>query len=109
MSTVKKSVADDALGLGAEELGPGGTRSPWRWWKPMASQDVGDAALGDRDAELLQLPDDAQVAPARVLPGEADDQLDGLLGQGRPSWSVGAGRSSAGGRAPGASAGSSRG
>jgi hypothetical protein len=69
----------DALGLGAQELGPGWSGPPWRWWKPMTSQDVGDAALGDGDAELLQLPDDAQVAPAGVLPRQMDDQLDRLL------------------------------
>jgi hypothetical protein len=33
----------------------------------MTPNDVGDAALGDGDDELLQLPDDAQVAPAGVL------------------------------------------
>jgi hypothetical protein len=75
----------------------------------MASQDIGDAALGDRDAELLQLPGDAQVAPAGVLPGESDDQVDGLLRVGRPPWSSVRVRSVAAGRAPGASAGSSRG
>ena len=74
----------------------------------MASQDVGDASLGDGDAELLQLADDAQVAPAGVLPGQADDQVDGLLG-GQAARVLGAGTSSAVGRAPGASAGSSRG
>ena len=57
----------DALGLGAEEFSPGRTRSPWRWRKPMVSQHVRDAALGDRDAELLELPDNAQVAPAREM------------------------------------------
>jgi len=63
----------DAVGLGTEELGPGRTGSPWRWGNPMASQDVCDAALGDPDAELLQLSCDTQVAPARVLPRQAED------------------------------------
>jgi len=72
----------DALGLGAEELGPAGSDSTWCWGKPMAAQDVGDAALRDADTELLQLAGDAQVAPAGVLPGQTEDQLDGLPGQG---------------------------
>ena len=93
---------DDAFGLGAEELGPGRAGSPWRWRKPMAAQDIGDAALGDGDAELLQVACDAQVAPAGVLPGESDDQVDGLLKQ--AALVLGAGGSSAVGRAPGASA-----
>ena len=48
--------SEDARGLSAEELGPGGTSSPWRWWKPMAAQDIGDAALGDGDPEFFSSP-----------------------------------------------------
>jgi hypothetical protein len=57
----------DALGLGAEELGPAGSGSTRGWRKPMASKDVGDAALGACDAGLLQFADDANVAPARKM------------------------------------------
>ena len=86
MSTVKKSVATmplawarrNSVQVGPARRGAGGSR--WR------RKDVGDAGLGDRDAELLQLADDAQVAPAGVLPGQTEDQLDRLLRQGRPSW-----------------------
>ncbi|MGO9856962.1 MAG: hypothetical protein ACLPYY_18215 [Acidimicrobiales bacterium] len=42
----------------------------------MTSKDIGEAALGDRDTEFLQLADDAQVAPAGVLTSQTDDQLD---------------------------------
>ena len=87
MSTVKKSVATMPLAWARRnsvQVGPA-RRGAGR--KPMASQDIGDAALGDRDAELLQLADDAQVAPAGVLPGQPDDQLDRLLRQGRASRS----------------------
>ncbi len=52
----------------------------------MAAQDGGDAGLGHGDAELSQLADDAQVAPAGVLPGQAHDQLDSLLGQRGTAW-----------------------
>lgn len=48
--------SEDARGLSVEELGPGGTSSPWRWWKPMAAQDIGDAALGDGDPEFFSSP-----------------------------------------------------
>ena len=51
----------------------------------VAAKDVGDASLRHRNAELLQLADDAQVAPPGVLPGEAHDQLDGLVGKGWPA------------------------
>jgi hypothetical protein len=72
-----------ALGLGTERLAPCRTGSPGPWRKLVASQDVRDAAFGYRDAELIQLPDNAQVVPARVLPCQAHDQLDGLSRQGR--------------------------
>jgi hypothetical protein len=50
---------DDAGGLCAEELDPAGPSSPRCGGKGMDSKDVGDAALGHPDTELLQLPDDA--------------------------------------------------
>jgi len=37
-----------------------------------------NASLGRVDGELVQLSRDAQVAPPGVLPGEANDELDGL-------------------------------
>jgi hypothetical protein len=70
----------DALGLGTQELAPGRAGAPWRGREAMAAQDRGDAGLGDGDAELLQLADDAQIAPAWILPCQANDQFDGLLG-----------------------------
>ena len=99
----------DALGLGAEELGPGRTSSPWRGRKPMASQDVGDAALGDRDAELLQLARRCAGSPSGGSPGRGGRSARRSRRAGQAALVVGAGRSSAVGRAPGASAGSSRG
>ena len=52
-----------------------------RRWKAVAAQDAGDARLGHGHAQLLQLTDDAQVAPAGVLPRQAHDQLGGLRRQ----------------------------
>jgi hypothetical protein len=49
----------------------------------MAAQDRGHTRLGDCDADFLELTRDAEVAPARVLPCQANDQLDCLMGQGR--------------------------
>ena len=51
----------------------------------MAAENGSDVCLGNGDAELLELTDDAEVAPARILPCQADDQLDGFLGQGWPA------------------------
>jgi hypothetical protein len=42
-----------------------------------------DTGLGGGDVELVELTDDARVAPARVLPCQAGDQFDSILGQGR--------------------------
>ena len=53
--------------------------------KPVAAQDCGDARLGDGDIELSQFTHDAQVAPSRVLPGQAADELDRLVRQRRPA------------------------
>lgn len=52
---------------------------PWGGEKAVASKNVGDAALRDVGTELVQLADDPQVGPARVLPGQAQDQLYGLV------------------------------
>ena len=73
----------DALGLGTQELASGGARAPRRGREAMAAQDRGDTGLEDGDAELLELAHDAEVALARVVSCQANDQLDGLLGQGR--------------------------
>ena len=51
----------------------------------MAAQDVGDASLGHPDAELSELADDAEVAPAGVLSGQAADERDGLVGKRWPA------------------------
>jgi hypothetical protein len=69
----------DALGLGAQELGPGRPSAPWGGAKAVGAEDVGNASLRHAGAELLQLADYPQVAPARVLPSEPHDQLDGLI------------------------------
>jgi hypothetical protein len=47
-----------------------------------------DARLRHRDAEFLELADDAEISPPGILPGEAADQLDGLVGKSRSSRSA---------------------
>jgi hypothetical protein len=44
----------------------------------MSSQQVPHARRRDNDAELLQLADDAEIAPARILPSETKDECDDL-------------------------------
>jgi hypothetical protein len=52
----------------------------------VASQDRSDARLRHADAELLQLADDAEIAPPRVLTGQPADQRHRLAGKKRTSW-----------------------
>ena len=52
-------------------------------------EDVRDAALlFDADAERLQLADDAEIAPLGVLSSQTADQLRGMFGKGRTTWSA---------------------
>jgi len=66
-----------------------------KWWppavegiQPMAARRGADHRRRDPHAKVQQLALDALVAPTRVLPGEADDQLVQLLVQWRSPWSA---------------------
>ena len=78
----------NALGLGGEELGPGGALTSGCRWETVPTQHHGDARLRHGDVEFLELADDPEVAPAGVLPSESADQLDGLVGKSRSSRSA---------------------
>src|SRR5664280_2657488 len=78
----------NAPGLGGEELGPGWALSPGCRWETVAAQHGRDARLRHADAELLQLADDAEISPPGVLPFQAADQLHGLFGKTRTTWSA---------------------
>src|ERR1019366_10739369 len=78
----------DALGLGGEELGPGGALTSGCRWETVPTQDRRDARLRHRDTEFLEFADDPEVAPPGVLPRQAADQLHGLFGKGRTTWSA---------------------
>src|SRR5215211_5050164 len=65
---------DDHLGLGSEELGPGGPGASWRRTQAVSPQQRPDCRGADPDAELAELPGDSDAAPARVLPRHPQDQ-----------------------------------
>jgi hypothetical protein len=78
----------NALGLGGEELGPRWALSPGCRWETVAAQHGRYARLRHADAELLQLADDAEISPPRILPSQSADQLYGLFGKTRTTWSA---------------------
>ena len=71
---------NDPGGLLAQECPPSGGRPPWSGVQPMAAQRGADHRRREAHAKVEQLALDTLVAPARVLPGQADDQLLQLLG-----------------------------
>jgi hypothetical protein len=66
---------DDPGGLLAKERSPSCRSPPWRWIQSVAAQRGADRGRRDLHAKLLELAFDALVAPARILLGEADDEL----------------------------------
>ena len=66
---------EHAGGLLAQELRPARPRAPRRRPKPVGKQDAPDRARRDTQAQLQQLAGDPRVAPARVLPCEAQSEL----------------------------------
>src|SRR5665647_1979322 len=85
---VEEVRGNNALGLGGEELGPRWALSPGCRWETVAAQHGRDARLRHADAELLQLADDAEITPPGILPSQAADQLHGLFGKTRTTWSA---------------------
>ena len=75
VSTVKQVAGDDAGGLLAHECSSGGGGPPWGRVQPVAVERGTDRDGRDLHAESKELALDALVAPARVLLGQADDQL----------------------------------
>jgi hypothetical protein len=75
VSTVKKVARDDPGGLLMQERPPRSGRAPWRGAKSVAVQRRTDRGCRHSNAEVPQFSLDALVAPARVLGGQADDQL----------------------------------
>jgi hypothetical protein len=86
VSTVKQVARHEPGGLLAQECPPSGCRPPGCRIQSVATQHGADGGGRELDAEVLEFAFDALVAPARVLPGQADDQLLHLLVQ---WWSAG--------------------
>jgi hypothetical protein len=85
---------DDPSGLLTQERTPRRGPSSWYRVKPMAAQRGADPGCRDPHAEAQQLALDALVAPARVLLGQADDELLDLLvelGSARSAVGIGPG------------------
>jgi hypothetical protein len=70
----------------AKEAAPGVRVAPRRRWHPGLDQDVAHGTCRDGDAELAQLASDPEVAPARVLAREAEDQFAHIPADRRPAW-----------------------
>ena len=64
----------------ADELGPGALAAPRRRRQAMAAQHSANGQVGATMAQLQQLTLDPAIAPARILPGQAQDQLVELTG-----------------------------
>src|SRR6266568_1448691 len=79
---------EDPGGLLVQERPPGGGRPPWRRVQSVAAQRGADRGRRDAQAKLEQLALGALVAPARVLAGQANDQLLQFLVEWRASWSA---------------------
>src|SRR5215211_4765014 len=75
----------DPGGLLAQECPPGRIRQPWRGIQPMPTQHRADGGGRDSDAQVLEFALEALVTPARVLPGQVDDQLQHLSVQRWPA------------------------
>ena len=75
---------DDGACLGSQERFPGDTPS-WRGIQAGGVEDVGDRGGGHAEAELEQLAADALIAPARVLAGEAADEVAEVRSDGGPA------------------------
>ena len=69
----------------AQEPSPAQTVSLRGGRQPVPDQDRPHRARRDHNADAVQLTDDPLVAPARVLPGEPDDELLDLVANRRPS------------------------
>jgi hypothetical protein len=70
---------DDPSGLLAQERAPGGGRSPRRRVQSVAAQRRADRGRRNSNTKAQQLALDPLIAPARVLAGQANDQLLQLM------------------------------
>jgi hypothetical protein len=93
VSTVKQVACHDPGRLPAQERPPRGGYSPRCRVEPMAAQRRADRGRRHLHAKPQELTLDPLVTPARILPGQPDDQLLQLLIKRRVVPVCGAGRS----------------
>jgi len=67
------------LSLGVQELRPGWPGASGCWWDPGVGQDLPHGRGRHPDAESGEFAVDAPVAPARVLPGQSNDQRSDVV------------------------------
>jgi hypothetical protein len=80
VSTVKKSQANDRVGVSAEELAPAELGASPSRGHARLSEDLGDRRCRDAYADTGELADDPLVTPTRVLTRESQHQVMDLLG-----------------------------
>jgi hypothetical protein len=67
---------DEGVLVGGDEVGPADLGLPaGRVLEAVAAQDVRDGLVADLEAQVVQSAGEAVVAPARIIPGEAQDEL----------------------------------
>src|SRR5450759_3856414 len=76
---------NDPARLRPEELRPARASAPWGGTEPSGPEQGPDRRRADADPELAQLAFDPHAAPARVLPGQPDDERTDFRVDGRPS------------------------
>src|SRR5664280_3167190 len=64
----------DPARLRPEELAPGWASAPWGGTESRSSEQGPDRRRADADPELAELALDPDAAPARILPGQPDDE-----------------------------------
>jgi len=81
VSTVKKVGGHDRRGLRPQKRSPGDRRPARSGAKRVVKQHRADGGRRHADPELQEFALDAPVAPARILPGQPQDQRDYVLGE----------------------------
>jgi hypothetical protein len=84
VSTVKQVAGHAPGGLLAQEHLPAAGRPPWRRVQPVTAKRRSDRSGRDVHTKPLQLALDPLIAPARIFPGQPDDQLLYIWVQRRP-------------------------
>lgn len=79
---------EDRFALRPQEVAPGSHIAPWRRRQAGPGENVADGASGDGGAQLVELASDPQVAPARILVREPQDQFAHISADRRPAWAA---------------------